>query len=192
MRCHHPRSYAGSTANGLLTWGAQFEAGAFATSYIPTTAAAVTRVIESAGVVLGALYVPQIGTQFIEALQPVTRSKAATLMCIATGGTTTSINVQGGNSIAIFDTTSAINLAVAAESVGTPYKAAFGYRNGSQRASVNGGAIVSATGATVSSPVGPTLWSGGNGTGSQMSGYVRRVSYWSRMLTDAELQAMTA
>jgi hypothetical protein len=45
-----PTSYAGDGWSGILLFGAQLEAGAFATSYIPTTSASATRSADAASI----------------------------------------------------------------------------------------------------------------------------------------------
>jgi hypothetical protein len=64
-------SYTGNGTSGLFIWGAQLEAGAYPTTYIPTTTAAVTRVGDSAFKAgLSSLFGTQ-GTWYIE-MSPMT------------------------------------------------------------------------------------------------------------------------
>jgi hypothetical protein len=61
------RSVTASGTDGILAWGAQLEAGAFATSYIPTTSAAATRAADSAVVTpISSFYNQAEGALFAE------------------------------------------------------------------------------------------------------------------------------
>jgi hypothetical protein len=62
-----PQSYTGDGTSGLFIWGAQLEAGSYATSYIPTTSASVTRnadVISKTGI--SSLIGQTEGTLFVD------------------------------------------------------------------------------------------------------------------------------
>jgi hypothetical protein len=69
-------NYQGDGTSGIYLWGCQIELGAYATSYIPTTSAAVTRLAEAAsktgissligqteGTIFGEMYTNPIGTE---------------------------------------------------------------------------------------------------------------------------------
>lgn len=63
-------SYTGDGYSGIYIWGAQLEAGAFPTSYIPTVASQVTRAIDSAnmtGTNFSSWYNQSQGTLYAEA-----------------------------------------------------------------------------------------------------------------------------
>jgi hypothetical protein len=66
------RTYTGDGTSGIYLWGAQLEAGAFATSYIPTTTATVTRAADistsvATSVFESSWYRQDEGTVFVDA-----------------------------------------------------------------------------------------------------------------------------
>lgn len=64
-------SYTGDDVSGIYVWGAQLEAGAFATSYIPTTSAQVTRAADSLSLATSAFpHSSAVGTLIVEASTP--------------------------------------------------------------------------------------------------------------------------
>jgi hypothetical protein len=68
------QSYTGDGTSGIYIWGAQLEAGAFPTSYIPTTTAAVTRSADVASITGSAFsswYRQDEGTFFVDAAEPL-------------------------------------------------------------------------------------------------------------------------
>ena len=82
-------SVTASGTDGLLIWGAQVEAGAYATSYIPTLGAAVTRGADAASKTgISSLIGQTEGTLFVDV--NLDQRVNQTYMVISSGATTTS------------------------------------------------------------------------------------------------------
>jgi len=81
-------SYVGDGNGTILLWGAQLEAGAFSTSYIPTTTATVTRAADVpsiSGSNFSSWYRQDEGTLYVEGSVPVGVSGARALAGISDG-----------------------------------------------------------------------------------------------------------
>lgn len=192
-------SYTGNGTSGLFLWGAQLEAGAFPTSYIPTTTTAVTRAADVASVnTLSPWYNATEGTIYAEFLRNTTPAASTfpQFVNIDDGGvnnrlalsTNSARNLRGQVAIAgVFTTIATAN----AYTEGAVSKFALGYQALNHAVVANGG--TAATNTSVNVPSGLTTMRLGDQSGGagNINGYLRRVTYYPRRLSNAELQTLT-
>jgi hypothetical protein len=187
-----------SVVPGFVFWGAQLEAGGFASSYMPAAAAAVTRnadVVSITGANFSSWYRQDEGTTYISA-QVGHTVPGSTFPVVAAMSDGTSSNrleygyltatlagfgvVTGGvdqNSVYPLTTASIRNLA------GT-------YRLNNGAASVNGGAVSVINTMTV--PAVNQLTIGrAPFAGNILNGTIRRLTYWPQRLPNSTLVALT-
>ena len=198
-------SYTGNGFAGVYIWGAQFEAGSFATSYIPTVASQVTRSADSAsmtGTNFSSWYRADEGTLYTESqlptLQTAGNPRVASLSdntnnnelstLYALGTPALGFNAKVNNSfVAILSTT------VASSAITSASKNAAAYRVNNFAMSVNGATVATDTAGAI--PIvnrlnigaGPVDISGSQG----INGNIRKIAFYPRRLTNAELQGLT-
>jgi hypothetical protein len=184
--------HAGNGSSGLYLWGAQLEAGSFATSYIPTVAATVTRSADVASVnTLSPWWNASAGTFFIENTfgnygnQPIALSDQAAVgnAWIYGGSGVIQAYIVGPN----------INLSSGVSVSANIYaKSAFAFGADGKAISVNGSTPV--VSANTTAPTASTQLSLGNWPGGSyyINGHIKRVAYYPRKLSSAELSALTA
>ena len=185
------------TANGfdgLIFWGAQFEAGAFATSYIATVASQVTRAVDVAtmtgtnfsswfnngeGTLYGETTGYTVGNVIIGTINDGTANNAILLSTITVNGR---LFVRRNTTVEADITTSAITNS--AKLVGA-------YRANDCAATANG--TTPNTDLSVLLPILDRFTIGrntvGNETGNQT---IKKIAYYPRRLSNEELQEMTS
>jgi hypothetical protein len=180
----------------VYIWGAQLEAGAFATSYIPTTTTALTRnadVADFDGNNFQAFYKAAAGTFYIEAISTLTNVGSA-LMSIndTTAAERISLIVTTSNVSAARNTGNAGVLftpALSAVSGTELYKVALAASDLDYSLCVNGGTV--ATAATYNMPSVNRLQIGDQLGSAPLNGTIGRIAYYPARLTNAQLQAIT-
>jgi hypothetical protein len=168
----------------------QLEAG-FATSYIPTTTVSVTRAQDVCYIPTSTWYNPTTMSMAAEIIPP-TNSNATLFMGVSDGNFGNSLYAVPQASV-ICSITGGANLFIGTPVINAVNKAAINYGPGFARGVVNGGVVASA--AITSGPVsGATRLSIGCspwGLDSPFSGWMRRITYWPRVLSNAEMQSVT-
>lgn len=188
----------------VLVWGAQIEAGAFATSYIPTVASSVTRSADVA-TITGSLFsgwyrqdegtfVAQfddtsVGASYFTNIYRVDDGTANNRMALYRNASPTSVG---------FDVTtggvSQVNAVTATASIANPTKHAATYKANDFAASVNGGTVATDTSGTVPSGI-SVLRLGRDTIGSTttiLNGHIRSIQYIPNATSASQLQAATS
>jgi len=183
----------------ILAWGAQLEAGAFPTSYIPTTAAAATRSADSAVVTpISSFYNQAEGTVFAEYRfpEPIPSSGFPNIYSFSDGGDDNMVRLIGTATTNPFSVRSGggsdqANIGPSAVVAGTIYRHAGAYRQDDFAASRNGGAV--GTDLSGAAPSGLTvLRIGASGsTSNRFTGHIRKIAYYPRRLSNTLLQQLT-
>ena len=197
------QSYTGDGTSGIYLWGAQLEAGSFATSYIPTTTTALTRAADVANVnTLSPWYNASEGTIYGEFLIPFAMTSLSTpriASFLGAGGSNVDeiflfLSQAAGKAASGNVFTASVNAGLVDASASfvanTIIKSAYAVKP-SDRAITTAGATpgTSATAFTM-----PTVTSMGLGQAASvfsLNGWLRRLTYWPRRLSNAELQSIT-
>ena len=195
------RSYAGDGFSGIFIWGAQLEAGAFPTSYIPTVASQVTRSADAAsmtGTNFSSWYRQDEGSVYANfqpnAVGPATTAQGVFRIFGGTNNTidffkransdaSTRFQVISSSGTSIFTNTGTFTTD-ATKVIGR-------YKVNDFGAARNG--VLSSTSVTGNVPVVSEMFIGALSSSglSALNGTMKKLAFYPKRLTDTQLQAIT-
>ena len=187
-------SYTGNGVSGVYIYGAQLETGSYATSYIPTSGSAVTRLVDVCSQTVPDGVIGQTeGTMFVDC--KINAQGTYTGFSLSDGTTSNEVIVRftttdrieyylrsggsqpfGGGTTA-FDTDSRVKVAIA-------------YKSGDSVFYVNGTEVASSTNTTIPLNLSKVKFSRGNST-ADFSGITKNFKVYNTRLSNSELAALT-
>lgn len=176
----------------------QLELGAFATSVIPTSTVAVTRsadVASMTGTNFSSWYNQTEGS-FVVNASVISNSGSRVFMDVGPNSVfgTTAYVVQGATSVALAPATAPVNMTSSVNTTSLSNKAAIGIAANNAIIAVNGslGTVDNSCAMPASATqlvLGHAIWAS---NGTQLDGWLQRISYYPTRLPNATLQALTA
>lgn len=190
----------GDGYSGIYIWGAQLETGSFPTSYIKTEASQVTRAADSAsmtGANFSSWYRQDEGTLVADSKSfgPATVSGTGTAFSVTDGTINNRIRignyVTGGISSSDIATAGVVQASWSTTvAVANYLKSIIAYKFNDIAAVFNAGAVQLDNGANI--PIVLQCQIGNAETGRNLNGHIKRITYYPKRLSDAQLQALTA
>ena len=184
-------SYSGDDYSGIYIWGAQLEAGAFATSYIATSGSSATRNADAAsmtGTNFSSWFNNAEGTVYVESVPALSGTNG--FFAINDNTNNNAINAYWSTNPQFQIRTNNVSEATISKSASAPFKLAGAYKVNDIATTVNGDSVSTDTSATI--PVVTQMRIGQTGSGvNSTNGTIRKLAYYPQRLTNAQLQALT-
>jgi hypothetical protein len=189
--------YTGDGVSGMYLYGAQVEAGAFATSYIPTSAAQVTRAADIAvmtGTNFSSWYNQSEGTIVASILNGTPTGTSTAVLSFQDGAGSANNRHQMSGYTAF---TATVVGGVVQSNLGTNASAAaslaYAYKANDFAASANGATPTTDNSGTVPSALAyATIGKFDFGLAQSLNGHIRTIAYYPSRLSNAQLQALTS
>ena len=186
------RAESNTLSTSVFLWGAQLEAGAYATSFIPTTTASVTRNADSItrnNIYTNGLITAAGGTWFVELRNARALTRDASGNGIIIGSTTNGLSIRNGSGAslpAIFKYISGGATQILGTISSGTSKIAFKWNGSTADVFLNGVKVVSATAFAVTNM--DSLSSGS----VDVPSFINEMALFPTPLTDAQCLALTA
>jgi hypothetical protein len=186
----------------VQVWGAQLEAGSFATSYIPTVASQVTRAADNASIIgnnFAEWYNQNAGTVYTQA-STFAVSSGVTKTVVEFNDTTVNERIQlntnvnspsGLNLLVVDNNVSQVNITTGLTTNFAVFELAAAFEADNFGFSVNGGSAATDLSGTI--PTVTKLDIGVRYSADRyLNGTISRIAYYPRRLADSELQGITS
>jgi hypothetical protein len=189
-------SYQGNGYSGIYIWGAQVEAGSFATSLIPTVASTVTRAADQAsmtGTNFSSWYNQAQGTMYCAANPYNTTGKIVFSISNSLGYPNSIYQVLGGQGfVVVYNGTAQTVLNGGVPLANTVNKIASSYAPNSFAVSLNAATVVASSTGSIPTVDRATIGGLASNTANQLNGTIQKISYYPVALSSSNLVALTS
>jgi hypothetical protein len=188
-------TYTGDGISGIFIWGAQLEAGSFATSYIPTTSSALTRSADVCSITSAdftGMYNQAEGAMLVNAFTSANGNRtvvasddntANEMVRLRTEGVDPFFRVtDGGGDLVAIDSGTVI--------ANTAFKLAGAYKVNDFASVINGGTVGTNVAGTI--PTVDRMRIGAGQAGDTMCGCISSLRYYRKRLSNAKIQTLTS